>query len=145
MGEAVRTRHRRSVAAVLGGLSAVAFVVAAATLEPAPRDAATAPPGDAVTALPRDVPGAQLRDALAERLRDLLTERLRTTLPSYMLPARLHVVAAVPKLPGGKVDPRALERLDDASVAHAASVGPEASVGRGRFARLRRLLGLGAG
>jgi len=131
----------------------VAFVVAAATLETAPRDAATVPPGDAATAPPRKVATAQSRDALSApprevptaRLRDLLTERLHATLPSYMLPTRLHVVAAVPKLPGGKVDPRALERLDDASVAHVASVAPKATVARGAFARLRRLLGLGSG
>ena len=115
----------------------VAFVVAAAALEPAPREAATAPRGEAASMLPRDV--------LTAHLRDVLTERLRATLPSYMLPARLHVVAAVPKLPGGKVDPHALERLDDASVAHTASVAAEASVVRGPFARLRRLVGLGPG
>jgi amino acid adenylation domain-containing protein len=113
----------------------VAFVVAAAGLEPAPRDAAIAPPGDARTAHPRD--------ALAAHLRDLLIERLRATLPTYMLPARLHLVAAVPKLHGGKIDPRALERLDDASVMHRASGAPEAAVARGPFARLRRLVGLG--
>jgi acyl-coenzyme A synthetase/AMP-(fatty) acid ligase len=147
----------------------VAFVVAAAGLEPAAPEAATAPAGDPATAQPREVPTAQprdaltaaprevptvqphdartahLRDALAGHLRDLLTERLRATLPTYMLPARLHVVAAVPKLPGGKIDPRALERLDDASIAHAASVAAEVSDARGPFARLRRLVGLGSG
>ena len=137
----------------------VAFVVAAAALELAPRDAASVPPGEAVGAQPRKVatakpcgvPTVGARDDLTAHLRDLLTERLRATLPSFMLPARLHVVAAVPKLPGGKVDPRALERLDDASVAHAgrgaygASGVPEASVARGAFARLRRLVGLGLG
>jgi amino acid adenylation domain-containing protein len=145
----------------------VAFVVAAASLEPALGEAVSASPGDAVTALPwdaatvapgevstvrpREVSTMHPRDVLAVRLRDLLTERLRATLPSYMLPARLHVVAAVPKLPGGKVDPRALERLDDASAAqgarsaHGASGAADASVVRGPFARLRRLVGLGPG
>ena len=50
-------------------------------------------------------------------LRDILMARLRAALPSYMLPARLHVVVALPKLPSGKVDPAALARLDDAAVA----------------------------
>ena len=123
----------------------VAFVVAATSLEPAPREPVTVPPGEAATGQPREVPTAQTCDVLTVQLRDLLTERLRAPLPTYMLPTRLHVVAAVPKLHGGKVDPRALEQLDDASVAHVASGAPEASVGGGRFARLRRLVGLGPG
>jgi len=89
-----------------------------------------------------------LGEAANAHLRGLLTERLRATLPTYMLPARLHVVAAVPKLPGGKVDPRALERLDDESVAQGArgaSAAAEASVAGGPFAWLRRLVGLGRG
>jgi non-ribosomal peptide synthetase component F len=50
-------------------------------------------------------------------LRGALAGRLGAELPSYMLPSRLHVVAALPKLPGGKIDPAALARLDDAAVA----------------------------
>jgi acyl-coenzyme A synthetase/AMP-(fatty) acid ligase len=63
-------------------------------------------------------------------LRDAAITRLRETLPSYMQPTRLHVIPGVPKLPGGKVDLGALERLD------------EASISRGSLARLRRLVGL---
>jgi hypothetical protein len=72
-------------------------------------------------------------------LRDDITARLGETLPSYMLPARLHVIAAVPKLPGGKVDPAALQRLDDASIRRGGHIV------RGPLARLRHLLGIGSG
>jgi amino acid adenylation domain-containing protein len=65
-------------------------------------------------------------------IREAAIARLREALPSYMRPTRLHVISAVPKLPGGKVDPGALERLDDALI-------PQGSLGR-----LRRLVGLGA-
>jgi acyl-coenzyme A synthetase/AMP-(fatty) acid ligase len=73
----------------------------------------------------------------AARLRQVVTARLHATLPPYLRPARLHVVPAVPRLPGGKIDPGALERLDEASVAR------RGSVARGPLARLRRLVGFG--
>jgi acyl-coenzyme A synthetase/AMP-(fatty) acid ligase len=75
----------------------------------------------------------------AARLREAVTARLHATLPPYLRPARLHVVSAVPRLPGGKIDPGALERLDDVSV------GRGVAVARGPFARLRRRLGFGSG
>jgi acyl-CoA synthetase (AMP-forming)/AMP-acid ligase II len=40
---------------------------------------------------------------------------LRAMLPSYSVPSRLHLLPALPKLPGGKIDPVALAQADDAS------------------------------
>ncbi len=48
-------------------------------------------------------------------LHDVAMRRLGASLPSYMMPARLHVVAALPRLPTGKIDPAGLARLDDAA------------------------------
>jgi acyl-coenzyme A synthetase/AMP-(fatty) acid ligase len=92
-------------------------------------------------------------DVAEPALRNMVDERLRAALPSFMVPARVHVIAAVPKLPGGKVDPAALERIDDTlngpgvikqgAIKHGASIRTGAPVVGGRFARLRRLVGLG--
>ncbi len=120
----------------------VAFVVPAGVVPvgdvaPALRDDVTARLPDGITECPRN--------DTAARLRNDVTARLRATLPPYMLPARLHVISAVPKLPGGKVDPGALERLDDSLVGRGVSVGRVALLARGKFARLRRLVGFGSG
>ncbi len=68
----------------------------------------------AVVAVREDVPGVQqlvayvvarAREAVAEAA---LKERLRERLPSYMVPALIESIAALPTLPSGKVDRRAL-------------------------------------
>jgi acyl-coenzyme A synthetase/AMP-(fatty) acid ligase len=152
----------------------VAFVVPAlvpgVAVEPAPHDAVSASlqdipttrlSEDATTRLQADMT-ARLRDDATARLRDDATARLRATLPSYMLPTRLHVIATVPKLPGGKIDPSALERLDDAAIRNAAasrtgasirnaptfrrktSIGRAVATAAEALARLRRRLGFGS-
>src|SRR5262249_7868480 len=41
-------------------------------------------------------------------LREALRERLGKALPAYMVPARIELLKALPRLPGGKLDLRAL-------------------------------------
>jgi acyl-coenzyme A synthetase/AMP-(fatty) acid ligase len=59
-------------------------------------------------------------------LRQLLLQRLRSALPPYMVPARLHFLARLPRMPGGKLDVRALTAHDEQTAAMP-----------GRLARLR--------
>ncbi len=47
--------------------------------------------------------------------RRTLLQRMRAALPPYMVPARLHFIARLPRMPGGKLDARALAAHDDAS------------------------------
>ena len=47
--------------------------------------------------------------------RPVLLQRLRAALPPYMVPSRLHFVARLPRMPGGKLDQRALATHDDAA------------------------------
>jgi acyl-coenzyme A synthetase/AMP-(fatty) acid ligase len=46
-----------------------------------------------------------------ENLTAALRNRLHQHLPSFMWPAAIHQVASLPRLPGGKVDQRALLAL----------------------------------
>ena len=81
--------------------------------------------------------------AVEPALRDTVAKRLSAALPSFMLPARLHIVSALPKLPGGKVDPGALQQLDETDGLFAEVVLLLAAVGCGfRFAvrALRRVV-----
>jgi acyl-CoA synthetase (AMP-forming)/AMP-acid ligase II len=114
----------------------VAFVVPADPMKP--------PIPGATPAQPRDAQTAHTRDDADTRLRDTLIAHLRATLPPYMLPARLHLIAAIPTLPGGKVDPGALERFDDAAARHDVPAPRAASAARGPLSRLRRFLGVGS-
>jgi acyl-coenzyme A synthetase/AMP-(fatty) acid ligase len=50
-------------------------------------------------------------------LRQALLQRLRSALPPYMVPTRLHFLARLPRLPGGKLDLRALSAHDDSTAA----------------------------
>jgi len=54
------------------------------------------------------------RDSAGSALRRTLVERLREVLPAYMVPARLHFIERLPRLPSGKLDARALGVHDDA-------------------------------
>jgi acyl-coenzyme A synthetase/AMP-(fatty) acid ligase len=47
-------------------------------------------------------------------LRRALVQRMRAVLPAYMVPARLHFIEHLPRLPSGKLDARALAAHDDA-------------------------------
>jgi acyl-coenzyme A synthetase/AMP-(fatty) acid ligase len=49
-------------------------------------------------------------------LRHALLQRMRAVLPAYMLPARLHFMDRLPRLPGGKLDARTLSERDDAAM-----------------------------
>jgi acyl-CoA synthetase (AMP-forming)/AMP-acid ligase II len=53
-------------------------------------------------------------DAVPATVVKAASDDLSAALPAYMRPARLHVVAFLPKLPSGKFDPAALARMDDA-------------------------------
>ena len=53
-------------------------------------------------------PEAHSGAPLLDRLRDLM----RATLPASLRPSRLHEVSQIPRLPGGKVDLKALEEID---------------------------------
>lgn len=60
--------------------------------------------GEAETPVAFVVPGARGAAGIADALRD----RLRRHLPAHMLPSRIEVVDALPRLPSGKVDGVAL-------------------------------------
>ena len=52
--------------------------------------------------------------AAGDALRRALVKRMRDALPAYMMPARLHFIEHLPRLPSGKLDARALGAHDDA-------------------------------
>lgn len=69
---------------------------------------------------------------------------LRATLPEYMVPARLQTVAALPRLPNGKLDRARLQidRDDDATAAERPFVAPRDAAERLVAEAMAELLGL---
>ncbi|MDO8300922.1 AMP-binding protein [Lacisediminimonas sp.] len=67
--------------------------------------------GEETVALVAFVASAQPQPLLQEALRAMLAQRL----PGYMRPAQIHLLPAIPQLPGFKPDMAALQQLDQAS------------------------------
>jgi amino acid adenylation domain-containing protein len=73
--------------------------------------------------------------AAGESLRAHLAAHLRATLPLHMVPQLLYFIAAIPRLPSGKIDMAALEALDRDNEAAGATGRPAAAMVTGPLAQ----------
>ncbi|WP_181164887.1 AMP-binding protein [Mesorhizobium sp. B2-9-1] len=86
-----------------------------------------------VTASTELIAFAVPRGPATSNFADDLRHLARTTLPPPLCPLRLHAIAEIPRLPGGKVDMARLAELDGASVrqdriVQAPNTGPERTI-----------------